>query len=157
MEQTKLLNRSSPRTPTFSCLHFRYLFLEHAHNEQTKLYREYYSWHSTSTLSIDPLRLRHFPVEIHSNGCYVAILVNNPELHARRRRRDLREKRFKPGYVDTLRSSHCKERYASKTKLANGIDPYETTQKEWVDNIDLCPADHVRARMHVYDSVSKSL
>ena len=57
--------------------------------------------------------------------------------------------------MDTLLSSHCKERYASKVQLANGIDPYETTKEEWEDNIDLWPAItyvHVCMFMILYPS-----
>ena len=82
------------------------------------------------------MQSRHFPVKIHSNVCYVAILMNNPGLQVRRRQKhpQMNTSNYL-GYVDTLLSCVCKENYASQVQLANGIDRYETTQ--WEDNIDM--------------------
>ena len=84
-----------------------------------------------------PVVITSFSVEINSNGCYVAILVNNPRsAHLMATERSA-EKRFKLRYKDALLSSCCTERYASKFQFAHGKDQYERMQEEWEDNMDL--------------------
>ena len=47
--------------------------------------------------------------------------------------------KFLPGYKDSLTDESSKERYTSKIKLINSIDPYEISKEDWRDDVDLWP------------------
>ena len=47
--------------------------------------------------------------------------------------------KFLPGYKDSLTDESSKERYTSKIKLINSIDPYEISKEDWRDDVNLWP------------------
>ena len=47
--------------------------------------------------------------------------------------------KFLPGYKDSLTDESSKERYTSKIKLINSLDPYEISKEVWRDDVDLQP------------------
>ena len=51
-----------------------------------------------------------------------------------------RKKPFLPGYSSSLTDEGSKKRYRDKLEMINGMDPYETTRNEWLDDVDLWPS-----------------
>ena len=57
-----------------------------------------------------------------------------------------RKKLLLGGYFSALKDVDGKKRYQDKLKLLEGLDPYETTRSEWLDDVDLWPNIGVRIR-----------
>ena len=47
---------------------------------------------------------------------------------------------FLPGYIDSLQDPQAKVRYKEKLDKIGGLDPYETTKRQWKDDVDLWPS-----------------
>ena len=44
-----------------------------------------------------------------------------------------------PGYLATLKDQKGKQRYLEKLKILDGVDPYEVSKSDWMDDVDLWP------------------
>ena len=44
-----------------------------------------------------------------------------------------------PGYLATLKEQKGKQRYLEKLKILDGVDPYEISKSDWIDDVDLWP------------------
>ena len=55
-----------------------------------------------------------------------------------------------PGYFTSLTDENARKRYSEKLRDIDGVDPYETLESEWSDNVDLWPGiTHIHIGMYL--------
>ena len=66
-----------------------------------------------------------------------------------------RKKLLLGGYFSALKDVDGKKRYQDKLKLLEGLDSYETTRSEWLDDVDLWPnITHIHVGMYLLHTPS---
>ena len=47
---------------------------------------------------------------------------------------------FLAGYLSSLENDESKKRYREKLATIGGLDPYETSRSDWLDDVDMWPS-----------------